>query len=228
MQLHTIERARRKRGDLSRKAGSRSAGPPRDPRILAQAKVLWNRGWADVIAAETNGRTRYRNFGEYLASIPDIPAFPKTWDARFPHLVLVDRRIQIDKTCCLLKVWFRGGNESIVPFHHKQVPRASVYWMRCNYGGKYCRFSPSGVRRRFASRGDERGLDALEGLALYAQYPGLLKIRREMDLLSSVDSDLRFNWAYLQRLTDGSVCLYRFLHNFGIDPLYGFASRGIK
>ncbi|MDO8599480.1 MAG: hypothetical protein Q7S02_05200, partial [bacterium] len=61
-----------------------------DPRLLTQAKVLWDKGWANSMLE--HGIVDFGSFEEYASSLPDIPTFPETYDERFPHLVLVDRR----------------------------------------------------------------------------------------------------------------------------------------
>ncbi|MBI4143093.1 hypothetical protein HY480_04435 [Candidatus Uhrbacteria bacterium] len=212
------------------RARKRSRGtkfPPRDPRIIQQAKRLWDKGWGDASWwVDPRGDTRgAKSFSEYLDSIPDIPQFPAAWDARFPHLVLVDRRAIIVETCWMLNVDFNGDSETLVPYDPATAPTSSVYWMRAQHGkSNWCR-EPNDCRTEFASRGDELGLDALEGLALYAQFPDLLKIDTAMDLPSSVRAGDRDCFAYLGRWANGGVGLSWYLGSRA-NSGFGSASRG--
>ncbi|MBI4450322.1 hypothetical protein HY634_04640, partial [Candidatus Uhrbacteria bacterium] len=101
--------------DSQRPRKSKAKLPPRDPRIIQQAKRLWNKGWGTVME-DSYGFQRHHTFAGYLASIPDLPTFPETYEARFPHLVLVDRRVQVVEACQMLGVQFGGDNSTFVPY----------------------------------------------------------------------------------------------------------------
>ncbi|MBI4434919.1 hypothetical protein HY635_03865 [Candidatus Uhrbacteria bacterium] len=198
--------------------------PTRDPRILTQAKRLWDKGWATKMLDE-GGQPRYRTFADYLASIPDLPTFPDTYDARFPHLVLVDQRVQIVEACQMLGVKFGGNDHTFVPFDPAHSVKALVYWIRIQDGKLHRGHKPSVCRTEFAQHGDEVGLEAHEGLALYAQSPDLLEINTAMDLTGSVHADNRGLSASLKRWADDGVKLHWHWHVYP-TPLFASASRG--
>lgn len=196
----------------------------RDPRILEQAKRLWDKGWATKILGE-DAQPRYRTFPEYLASIPEIPTFPAGYDERFPHLVLVDRRIQVVEACQMLGVSFDGDSDTFVPHDPTHSVKRLVYWIRVQDGKLHRNHKPSVCRTEFAAHGDEFGLEAHEGLALYAQSPNLLEIDTAMDLPGSVHADLRAHCACLKRWTEDDVKLH-WSWDDDPHPGYGSVSRG--
>ena len=198
--------------------------PTRDPRIIHQAKVLWDKGWTTGMK-DDDGNPRYPTFADYLASIPDLPAFPAGYDERFPHLVLVDRRVKVVEACQMLNVKFEGNNRTLVAFDPAKASTQPVYWMRCQDGKAYRHRKPSDCRMEFSSHGDEIGLDALEGLACYVQEPSSLELNTAMDLPGSVHSGLRDNCAYLRRWADDGVRL-GWCWGGVADPSCGSASRG--
>lgn len=202
-------------------AGKRRKGgaklPPRDPRILQQTKVLWNKGWGQRLNKGT--------FEAYLLDIPEIPTFPAGYDERFPHLVLVDRRIQVVEACKMLGVSFGGDSTTFVSHDPTKSVKALIYWMRVQDGKLHRNHKPSVCRTEFASKGDEFGLEAHEGLALYAQSPDLLEINTAMDLPGSVLAVPRGRCAYLERWPGGDVKL-DWPWNDAPNPGFGSASRG--
>lgn len=244
VQLHEIDQARRKRDEPSigpevqeliarlTSGGVGSSGPGKgrlpDPGhpIIVQAKRLWDRGLVREILAE-DGLPQYARFSDYLASIPGIPNFPAGYDARFPHLVLVDRRIPIVAACKVLDVQFDGDASTFVPHEPDQSVRASVYWIRIQDGKLHRGHQPSFCRTEFtAKKGEEFGLEAHEGLSLYAQSPDLLEINTAMHLTGSVRADARRrSCAYLRRWTDGDVKL-KWRWDDDANPARGSASRG--
>ncbi|MBI4434211.1 hypothetical protein HY635_00085 [Candidatus Uhrbacteria bacterium] len=198
--------------------------PPRDRRILTQVKVLWDKGWATKMLDE-DGKPRYRTFADYLASIPDLPTFPDTYDVRFPHLVLVDQRVQVVEACQMLGVQFSGDNSTFVPYDTTKSITALVYWIRIQDGKLHRGHKPSVCRTEFAQHGDEVGLEAHEGLALYAQSPDLLEINTAMDLTGSVHADNRGFSAFLERWAGDDMRLdWRWCDD--PCPVFGSASRG--
>ncbi|MFH1099219.1 MAG: hypothetical protein V1723_04885 [Candidatus Uhrbacteria bacterium] len=198
--------------------------PDRDPRILAQAKTLWDKGWAAAML-DDDGNPRYRIFADYLATIPEIPVFPDGYNARFPRLILVDQRIVLTKACQLLGVKYDGNDQAFVPHDPAQAVTTSVYWMRCQDGRIHQNRKPADCRTEFAAHGDEVGLSAFEGLSLYAQHPEVID-GHFVDLPGSFRTDDRGDCAYLRRWGVGVV---RLVWSWGDDanPSYGSASRGI-
>lgn len=243
VQLYEIDKARRRRGEPSiglevqaliarltsggvspgtqPSSGRRRKGsaklPARDPRIFHQAKVLWDRGWGTLLEKSS--------FQQYLLDIPDIPTFPAGYDERFPHLVLVDRRIQFVDACLILSVSFDGDNRTFVPHDETKSVTHLVYWMRCQDGKAHRNHKPSVCHTEFSSHGDEFGLEAHEGLALYAQFPDLLETCTGMELLGSVHSDDRDDYACLERWAIGGVELY-WSRDDNPHSDFGSASRG--
>lgn len=214
-----------------RKSGDAATRPSPDPRLLIQAKVLWDKGWARVMA-ET-GIATYDRFEDYAASLPPVPEFLAAWDARFPHLVLVDKRpflrpeqpLALTEACKLLGVQFGGDDATFVSYDPRTVPVAPVYWMHCQDGRAYRNRKPSDCRTEFAARGDEVGLAAFEGLSLYAQHREVFEVGTAMDLVASVRAGSRDDCAYLRRWDDGEVKL-RWSWGDDARPDYGSASRG--
>lgn len=243
VQLYEIDRARRKRGEpsigpevqelISRltsggvspgtqpPSGKRRKGsakfPNRDPRIIQQAKCLWDKGWGQRLGKP--------NFEAYLLDIPEIPTFPSGYDERFSHLVLVDRRIQVVEACQMLNVSFGGDSNTFVPHDEVKSVKTLVYWMRCQDGKAHRHHKPSDCRVEFSSHGDEFGLEAHEGLAFYAQFPDLFEVGTAMDLPGSVHSGSRAGSACFRRWAGDGV---RLSWDWDDDPPPGFgsASRG--
>lgn len=173
--------------------GARFTGDPqhtydRDPRVVHAAKRLWDRGFGREI-----GR---RTFAEYLLDIPDIPTFPASWDARFPHLVLVDRRVNIMLQCRLLGVrvdwWFHA---CMVPYDPEKSEKEFVYWMRCSDGRGHQKYRPVERRAELATTSDEAALDAYEGLACYAADPAMFGGSEAVDLLGVTNCNDRSEFA---------------------------------
>ncbi|MDO8599157.1 MAG: hypothetical protein Q7S02_03530, partial [bacterium] len=202
-----------------------------DPHLLTQAKVLWDKGWANSMLE--HGIVDFGSFEEYASSLPDIPTFPETYDTRFPHLVLVDRRpfvlpeqlFLLTEVCSLLGVKFDGDNTTFVPYDPAHLIRSFVYWMRIQDGKIHRNRKPDDCRTEFTSHGDEVGCSAFEGLSLYAQHPDLLEVDTTMDLPGSVRADGRGLCACLLRWADGGVGLYGNWHGHA-HPRYGSVSRG--
>ncbi|MDO8622115.1 MAG: DUF5701 family protein [bacterium] len=112
-----------------------------------------------------------------------------------------------------------------VPFDPDHSVQAQVYWIRIQDGKLHRGHKPSFCRTEFGSQGDEFGLEAHEGLALYAQSPDLLEINTAMDLPGSALADSRGDYAYLRRWADDGV---RLCWDWSGSPDSGFgsASRG--
>ena len=235
-ELHRIERARMRRGqpglrgevaELIARLTSGGVGAPDpakrrkgpklpdcDPRILKQAKVLWDKGWGQRLGKSS--------FAGYLLDIPEIPSFFAGYDNRFPHLVLVDQRIQVVEACSMLGVAFDGV--AFAPYDEMTSVKPLVYWMRAQDGKAYRNHKPSVCRTQFVSYGDEFGLNAIEGLALYAQYPDLLQQNAAWDLPGSVLVIDRAYCAFLKRSDYGDVEL-KWNRNDNASPRCGSASR---
>ena len=180
--------------------------------------MLWDKGWGQRLNKET--------FAQYLLDIPEIPTFPADYDARFPHLVLVDQRIQVVEACQMLNVSFDGDVNTFVPHDEAKSVKALVYWMRAQDGKLHRNHKPSVCRTEFASHGDEVGLEAHEGLALYAQSPlDFLEIDSVMDLPGSVLAGARDSCACLERWAGDDVELNWNWHG-DPHPRFGSASRG--
>ncbi len=136
-----------------------------------QARTLWSNGW---------GRRRFMSFEAYLQTIPKIPHAPV--DARFGRLVLVDTSMTIVDASRVLGLAF-GGDESVFNLPPSRAPDAEVYWMwiRANYSN--ANVAPFDVVQSCTAR--ERGLTALEGVAVFAHYAHMLGNGRSICLAGS-------------------------------------------
>ena len=171
-QLHEIQSARLKRGlpgiapeveELIRRLTSGGVGTKSDDPRVQQAKCLWDKGWGREL--------KFDSFDEYLATIPGIGEEFIT-DERFPHLILVDRRPGLTKSCSLAGLRFNSNNNTFADFDPKQFKKEDVYWVTCNDGRQNRNRKTVDCRKSFAK--DEIGLVAFEGVALYAQRPEVI------------------------------------------------------
>lgn len=192
--LREIEKKRIKSGEsglrgevqeLVKRLTSGGVCPKSDDPRIAQAKVLWDKGWGRELKIDS--------FDAYLAMIPEVPE-TLTSDDRFPELVLVDSRIGIVKTCELLSIYFGGNDQTFEDFDLKKTRAEKVYWMRAQDGKKNRNKSISTSRSAFAS--DELGLTVHEGLAFFVQNPETFR-KWGMDLIGSVRCDRRDYAAWL-------------------------------
>ena len=138
-----------------------------------QARILWDKGFGKAVG--------YDDFEHYLASIPPISMFLFPQNEAFPHLVLVEGRLDIKNAviCSGLKpklVEFDNGS-TMLRYPNDNDPRfpdktkKGIRWMRCNIG----------FDDRFDDFKDYSGgffsskmaLDIVEGVALFAQWPVL-------------------------------------------------------
>lgn len=135
-----------------------------DPR-LPQARVLWDAGWGTELG--------YKTFGDYLNSIELVPPSLEEFDPMFPYLILVDGRVTTSVACRLLGIAPRGNDRTpnLKPLHIK----GDVYWIRCQDGSRFIGKTVEEAEGAFVT--GEAGLNALEGLALVAQVPQLLRDR---------------------------------------------------
>jgi len=147
-----------------------------DPRVV-QAKVLWNKGFGRELGFDL--------FQSYLATVPEIPDNLQLDDERFPLLVLVDGRVSISKACNFTDLAYLGHDWLFRP-HAPDMAKSGIRWMRCQCGWKNRGMSVRTCRESFAK--DEVGLDAIEGVALYAQYPEVVN-GHHADLPNAVTID---------------------------------------
>lgn len=191
-----------------------------------QAQVLWDKGF---------GREQgYAEFKGYLATIPPQPERPTDLPDYLDKLILVDARIArtqdkdgeyqfggLVKVCELLRVKFTGNNSIFEPFNPEQVKKQDVYWMWCQDGKRNLGKTVQTCRKEFAE--NEIGLDAMEGLALFAQHR---KIPEDhyMDLPSSVHCGNRKCCANLDLWDD--VPELDLDWDGDADSRFGSASRG--
>lgn len=180
--LYEIEKARMSAGglglrpelqELITRLSSGGVGAHTDDPRFVQAKALWDKGF---------GREPgFDSFEAYLAEIPEIPEFLRVGNERFPHLVLVDGRLDVEKACGLAGL-INTCKE--LPSISKSPTRSmsGIRWMRC----QYTRPTPEGPFDyvRMSMPLDEIGLDAIEGIALFVQHPGVLD-ERSLDLLNA-------------------------------------------
>lgn len=136
-----------------------------------QARVLWDNGW---------GRARFPSFESYLATIPSLPRPPA--DPRFSRAVLVDSSMRLADACRVLGLEF-GGDECVFNFPPSRGPDAEVYWIWVVASASNVGQTPFHVMQ--ACWTTERGVTALEGVALFAQYPHVLSHGRMLCLAGS-------------------------------------------
>ena len=132
----------------------------------------WLMGWGKKLG--------YKSDREYLASIPEIPKeFLKRPDSRFPLLVLVDGRLGLKDMDEILGVHSKFSEEQTEHVRPETV-QTGVRWMVCQTGSRYYDVwgGDRWVRKTddpFAPYdADEIGLDVVEGLATYVQYPRIV------------------------------------------------------
>lgn len=137
----------------------------------AQARMLWENGW---------GRRRFASFEAYLQTIPPLPRAPV--DVRFGRPVLVDTSMRMVDACRVLGLAF-GGDECVFNFPPSRAPDSEVYWMWVVTSSSNVGTAPFNVVQ--ACWTTERGVTALEGVALFAQYPHVLSSGRAVCLAGS-------------------------------------------
>ncbi len=147
-----------------------------DPRFV-QTKRLWDLGWGREL--------KMSSFDEYLATVPRVPDPPPI--TTYDRLVLVDRRVSL-VTTWLAGVNFDGDNKTFRPFDKMGARSVGISWIWCNDGRENRGRSPRRCRAEF--RNSEFELysfecDAFEGVAIYAQDPGVIK-GHYLDLPGSV------------------------------------------
>lgn len=140
---------------------------------LAQARVLWDAGFGKEVGVSS--------FTEYLSNIPSVPDELKHESSVYPHLILVDARVAASVACRLLGVQPKGNDATAKMPHLNE--KGNVYWIRCQDGGRHLGRSVKEAESKFEA--GEQGLSAVEGLALVAQMPELLK-SQYLDLASSI------------------------------------------
>lgn len=180
---------------------------------IRYARALWRLGWGRDMA-----------FSAYLETIPRIPYALLLQDTQFNHLVLVDKRRCFRAVCQQFRI-------SIPPVEHWIRPRPEfpfrdvletpmVYWMRCQDGERNRGRGIIDCVDWFSS--DEGGLNAFEGMCLYAEHAAVRKSIAAgfcLDLpgsrswwseeyiacLGVVDQQTRFLWVRQTFQNDGSV-----------------------
>jgi len=171
-----------------------------------QAKLLWDKKFGDILGFDT--------FAEYLETIPEPPERPSGLPDYLDKLILVDARIActkdedgksfkfggLVKVCELLGVIFNGNNSTFEPHTPEHVREEDVYWMWCQDGKRNLGKNVQTCRKEFEK--NEIGLDAMQGLALFAQNRKDLQ-DHYMDLPSSVRCGHRENCACLDLWSDG-------------------------
>lgn len=159
--------------ELIKRLTSGGVGAESDDPFLLQAKRLWDKGFGE----------RYQSFSEYLGTIPGIPEALKHDDVRFPFLVLVDARLSLKKSCELAGVIYVRNGRNFEDYDPKNTRTERVYWMRCQDGQQNRGKTVEASRENFAE--NEIGLTAMEGIALYAQHPAMIK-NHSLELVRSV------------------------------------------
>ena len=130
-----------------------------------QALALWQRGWGE--------RLGFGSIESYLETIPKIPSILLRPDKRFRFLVLVDGRLDVGLACGLSYVNARPEDLALIMSFDATRTKSGVRWMRCQTGRRYRAWTVEESRTKFDQ--DEFGLDLSEALALYAQYPRVLR-----------------------------------------------------
>jgi hypothetical protein len=141
---------------------------------LTQAHLLFQKGFAEDLS-----------LGAYLTLIPEIRADLLEEDKRFEHLVLVDKRHGLVKSCQLAGLRYYGNDNAFEDFDPKKVRVEEVYWMRCQDGRRNRGRSAQDCRKSFAK--GETGLIAHEGVAFYIQRPKIIE-GHFVDLSDSVSA----------------------------------------
>ncbi|TAK04957.1 hypothetical protein EPO33_03085 [Patescibacteria group bacterium] len=147
-----------------------------DPTDLraTRAKAFWDKGWGRELGIDS--------FEAYLATIPELPVWPEAWKERFDRVILVDQRLPLTKCCALAGLKFDGSDATFVD--HESIPtRPAVYWLNCQDGRRNRGKAPFACRDAFPE--DERGLTAIEGVALYVHVPKVIS-GHYVDLVGSV------------------------------------------
>jgi hypothetical protein len=148
------------------KPNGQDAAPEAEDRRVAHAKVLWEAYWGNELYLE--------EFEDYLSTVPEIPAELRADDERFPCLVLVDGRIGLETAYRLAKLSGTCDGKTFRPYQPARV-QYGIRWMRCNPAFRKTLSSVRKARESFMK--DEVGLDAVEGIAVYMQFPRLFQER---------------------------------------------------
>ncbi|MFH1078397.1 MAG: hypothetical protein V1745_03935 [Patescibacteria group bacterium] len=171
--LREVEKKRLQKGMLGLRRDLqdliRCSDPAYDPfdRIRHdQAKVLWDKGFGRALG--------FGSFKSYLASIPEIPQDLRADSEHFPILVLVDGRLDLMVIRHLVDIRIRGENVVFRPFDPKKV-KTGVRFMRCQHGSGHLNQTIRFYRDSFLE--NEVGLDIVEGISLYVQYPEIVRYR---------------------------------------------------
>jgi MFS family permease len=143
-----------------------------DPRF-SQGRTLFNHGFGRVLGMET--------LGEYLASLPSVPAELQAHDPEFPLLVLVDARVSPLVAAGLLQVTPKGTPNALQAAAIDSTPK-TAYFIRMQDGARYAGLSMNSALAAFTPT--EKALTVEEGLALYAQDKEGLK-KRFIDLIGT-------------------------------------------
>lgn len=139
-------------------------GKYRDPDRINQATLLWEDGWGKELG--------FKDLESYLETVPEIPSELRVRSKRFPYLVLVEGRLNIRAACYLVFMPSVPDYDSITPFDTSRT-KTGIRWMRCQTGRRH---QGRAVRESLALfKSDEVGLDLIEGLALYSQFPRLFR-----------------------------------------------------
>lgn len=107
---------------------------------------------------------------EYRASLPRLCPQPQEFRHRFDDFLLVDPRLSLRRQCPLLGVKIEADLDLLGNYHGVETPQ-SPYQIWLQIGERYAEEIPSSCREVFTLRGNERGLTAVEGLALLREFP---------------------------------------------------------
>ncbi|MDF1497067.1 MAG: hypothetical protein P1P90_03320 [Patescibacteria group bacterium] len=139
-----------------------------------QARILWDKGFGKALG--------YDDFEHYLASIPPIGTSLFLPNEAFPHLVLVEGRLDIRRAVDFSGVspitWNHPDGRTVheYPEGPPRFPKktnSGVRWMRCSCDIETWELNFSEYSGGFFNR--TIGLDAVEGIAFYVQHPHIFK-----------------------------------------------------
>ncbi len=135
-----------------------------------QAERLWSLRWS---AAD--------DYFSYLRTVPPLPPCPHWAKGRFDLPVLVDRGIGLWDACRLVGVGFMGDQRTFVDGQRYRTD--GMYWIWCQDGRRNLGRTPKSCRETLGP--NEVCLTALEGMALFIQFPRMVHEGHFIDLPGS-------------------------------------------